>query len=122
MTMMSNVIAFQPRLGQPQMRRPRLLVRAARLGLAGWNRGRDLRRLLKCDAAPPVGAALPRLYAEEQQLDAIRREGRADYDVHRHIMLLIAILAETAEAAPRPVPMVAPMSASMPARMPVTYL
>ncbi|WP_323715723.1 DUF6477 family protein [Paracoccus aminovorans] len=103
MTMMSNVIAFQPRLGQPQMRRPRLLVRAARAGLAGWNRRRDLRRLLKCDDLPAVGVALARLRAEEAQLDAVRRERRADYDVHRHILLLIAILAETAEAAPRPV-------------------
>jgi len=104
MTMMSNVIAFQPRLGQPQMRRPRLLVRAARAGLAGWNRRRDLRRLLKCDETPLAGAPLARLRAEEEQLDNIRREGRADYDLHRHIMLLIAILAETAEAAPRPLP------------------
>lgn len=103
MTMTSNVIAFQPRLGQTPMRRPRLLVRAARLGLAGWNRRRDLRRLLKSDELPPPAAALARLRAEELQLDAIRREGRADYDVHRHIMLLIAILAESAEAAPRPV-------------------
>ncbi len=104
MTMMTNVIAFQSRLGQPPMRRPRLLVRAARAGLAGWNRRRDLRRLLKCDETPLTGAALIRLRAEEELLDGIRREGRADYDVHRHIMLLIAILAETAEAAPRPVP------------------
>lgn len=104
MTMMTNVIAFQPRLGYPPMRRPRLLMRAARAGLAGWNRRRDLRRLLKCDETPLAGATLPRLRAEEELLDGIRREGRADYDVHRHIMLLVAILAETAEAAPRPVP------------------
>lgn len=113
MTMMSNVIAFQPYLGQPypghlrggqsQVRRPRLLVRAARAGLAGWNRRRDLRRLLKCEELPMAGAALTRLRAEEEHMDTVRREGSADYDVHRHILLLIAILAETAEAAPRPV-------------------
>ena len=105
MTMISNVIAFQPRFGQPQLRRPRLLVRAARAGLAGWNRRRDLRRLLKCEEVPPVGSVLPLLRAEEAQLDTIRREGAAGYDLHRHIMLLVAILAETAEAAPRPVAM-----------------
>lgn len=104
MTMMSNVIAFQPRLGQSPLRRPRLLVRAARAGLAGWSRRRDLRRVLKCDAPPPAGIALPRLLAEEERLDLIRRSGQAGYDMHRHVMLLIAILAETAEAVPRPVP------------------
>lgn len=103
MTMICNVIAFQPRPRQPALRRPRLLVRAARAGLAGWNRKRDLHRLLKGDSLPAVGAALPRLRAEEEFLDAARRAGKADYDMHRHVMLLIAILAETAEAAPRPV-------------------
>ncbi|MFC3568735.1 DUF6477 family protein [Paracoccus sp. TOH] len=104
MTMMGNVIAFQPRCAQPRLRRPRLLAQAARLGLPGWNRRRDLRRVLKCEELPAAGAALQRLHAEEEQLDAIRRAGGAGYDVHRHIMLLIAILAETAEVAPRPVP------------------
>lgn len=106
MTMMCNVIAFQPRLGQPSMRRPRLLVRAARAGLAGWSRRRDLRRLLKCEELPAAGAALLCLRAEEERLDTARREGQAEYDVQRHILLLVAILAETAEAAPRPVPCV----------------
>ena len=35
--------------------------------------------------------------------DAARRDGHAEYDMQRHILVLIAILAETAEAAPRPV-------------------
>ncbi|MEF9605849.1 DUF6477 family protein, partial [Paracoccus sp. PXZ] len=89
MTMMSNVIAFQPRMARPHLRRPRLLVQAARAGLAGWNRRRDLRRVLKCDIPPPAGLALARLLAEEEQLDLVRREGVAGYDMHRHIMLLI---------------------------------
>ncbi|UFM63674.1 DUF6477 family protein [Paracoccus sp. MA] len=99
MTMMSNVIAFQPRPAQPHLRRPRLLVRAARAGLQGWSRKRDLRRVLKCEALPAAGSALARLRAEEERLEMARRQGQAGYDMHRHIMLLIAILAETAEAA-----------------------
>ncbi|WP_347266451.1 DUF6477 family protein [Paracoccus sp. (in: a-proteobacteria)] len=114
MTMMSNVIAFQPRLGQPPMRRPRLLVRAARAGLAGWSRRRDLRRLLRCEDLPAVAAALPRLRAEEESLDMARRAGQAEYDVQRHILLLVAILAETAEAAPRPVPLPVSMALTFP--------
>jgi hypothetical protein len=106
---MSNLLAIMPHCGQShsgqsRMRRPRPLVRAARAGLAGWSRRRDLRRLLKCDETPPAGAALSRLRAEEDQLDSVRREGRAGYDIHRHILLLIAIMAETAEAVQRPVP------------------
>lgn len=103
MTMMSSVIAFEPRAGQPMLRRPRLLVQAARAGLSGWRRGRDLRRVLKCEQLPRPEAALARLHAEEARHDLARRENRAEYDLHRHILLLIAILAETAEIAPRPV-------------------
>lgn len=103
MTMMSSVIAFEPRAGQPMLRRPRLLVQAARAGLSGWRRERDLRRVLKCDSAPRPEVALARLHAEEARHDLARRENRAEYDLHRHIMLLIAILAETAEIAPRAV-------------------
>lgn len=101
MTMMSNVIAFEACPVQPRLRRPGLLVRAARAGLPGWSRRRDLRKLLKSDELPAAGAALPRLRAEELRLNAARRESHAEYDLHRHIMVLIAILAETAEAAPR---------------------
>ncbi|WP_423211482.1 DUF6477 family protein [Paracoccus yeei] len=99
MTMMPNVIQFQPRRADPvtrPFRRPRLLVQAARAGLNGWNRKRDLRRLLKCDDLPEPGAALPRLAAEEARLDQARREAQADYDLQRHILLLVAIIAETA--------------------------
>lgn len=103
MTMMSSVIAFDPRAGQPVLRRPRLLVQAARAGLSGWRRERDLRRVLKCEHLPRPASALARLHAEEAREDIARRESRAEYDLHRHIMLLIAILAETAEIAPRPV-------------------
>ncbi|QFQ88030.1 hypothetical protein F8A10_06375 [Paracoccus kondratievae] len=100
--MMSNVIAFVPRRETPTLRRPRPLVRAAQAGLKSWNRRRDLRRLLKCDNLPSPGTAMTRLLAEENRIDQFRRTGQAGYDPHRHILLLIAILAECAEAAPRP--------------------
>ena len=103
MTMMSSVIAFDPRAGQPLLRRPRLLVQAARAGLSGWKRDRDLRRVLKSETLPRPEAVLARLHAEEARHNLARQENRAEYDLHRHIMLLIAILAETAEIAPRAV-------------------
>ena len=76
MTMMSSVIAFDPRAGQPLLRRPRLLVQAARAGLSGWKRDRDLRRVLKCETMPRPEAALARLMAaidEQLALSGVER-------------------------------------------------
>lgn len=103
MTMMPNVIQFQPRPQIAALRRPRLLVQAARAGLSGWNRKRDLRRLLKSDDLPLPGMAVGVLRAEEERLDQARRDAKADYNLQRHILVLIAIIAETAAALPQPV-------------------
>ena len=94
MTAMPNVIAFRPLPRQQPLRRPRLLIRAARAGQAGWRRERDLPRLLRIEDCPRPGAALSRLRVEEARQNAARQEGAAEYDLHRHVMLMIAILAE----------------------------
>lgn len=75
-----------------QLRRPRLLIRAARFGIVDYRRERDLRRLV--EAPLPPDRALPRLIDEEERLEHSRREGRADYSVARHIEVLIALMAE----------------------------
>lgn len=111
MTMMPNVVQFQPHLSSPaakawrpaQVRRPRLLVEAARAGLPQYRRKRDLRRILRGEDIPQPGGALRRLLAEEDRLDQSRREAEADYDVERHVLLLIAIMAESILALPQPV-------------------
>jgi hypothetical protein len=94
MTALPNVIAFRPQIANPPLRRPALLIRAARAGQAGWRRNRDLPRLLRSDCCPRPGSALPRLRAEEAQMNLARKEGAAEYDLQRHVMLMIAILAE----------------------------
>ncbi|MFD1882439.1 DUF6477 family protein [Paracoccus pacificus] len=99
--MLSNVIEF--RTGRPvgqseTIRRPGALIRAARHGLELWQRGRDLRRVLRSDDLPAVGAALPRLIVDEARMDEARRDGAADYDLRRHVLLLVAILAERRDA------------------------
>ncbi|MFV0411390.1 MAG: DUF6477 family protein [Paracoccus sp. (in: a-proteobacteria)] len=82
--------------------RPASLIRAAQAGQSGWRRARDLPRLLKREAAPATPVALRLLRAAEEAADNARRERRADYDLHRHILLLIALLAEMrAEADPQ---------------------
>ncbi len=105
MSYMPNVIAFRPRVAAEPLRRPRILIRAAREGQSGWRRDRDLRRLLRLDHTPAPGTALPRLRAEEALLNDARQQRAADYDMHRHILLMIAILAEMrAAVADAPVP------------------
>ena len=72
--------------------RPRLLIRAARFGLADYRRERDLRRLIGGTAAPD--RAFPRLLCEEERLEETRKAGDAGYSVGRHIEVLIALMAE----------------------------
>lgn len=74
------------------LRRPRLLMRAARFGLGDYRRERDLRRLVRCGPSPQE--TVPMLLSEEARLEATRLAGDAAYSVARHIEVLIALLAE----------------------------
>ncbi len=76
------------------LRRPRLLIRAARFGQADYNRNRDLKRLMQTAEVPPPDRALRVLFAAEAELEHARREGEAGYSLMRHIELLIAMMAE----------------------------
>lgn len=77
------------------LRRPRLLIRAARFGVADYKRERDLRRLINASTRATPEAALPQLISAEEQLEQTRRAGDAAYSVSRHIEVLIALIAET---------------------------
>lgn len=77
-----------------ELRRPRLLVRAARAGLAEYSRARDLCRLMRTSPAPSPERALSVLLEEEARIEATRRKGDASYSFVRHIELLIAMMAE----------------------------
>lgn len=76
------------------LRRPQLLVRAARAGLIDYNRKRDLKRLMRLSEAPSPDRAVTALLAEEERLEDIRRKGDATYSFARHIEVLIAMMAE----------------------------
>ncbi|THD83054.1 hypothetical protein E7811_13015 [Aliigemmobacter aestuarii] len=76
------------------LRRPGLLIRAARIGLSDYRRDRDLRRLIGLGGSEGPEATLPRLLAEEARLEAERTGGEAGYSLCRHIDILIALLAE----------------------------
>lgn len=76
------------------MRRPRLLIRAARFGLEGYNRKTVLKRLLQTESLPGQEAVLERLLLKEQRLEEARHDRGATYSFERHIDFLIAIMAE----------------------------
>lgn len=85
--------------------RPRLLVQAAQAGQPAWRRARDLPRAMRGawsgwegGALSRPGAALDWLRAEEARLDDARRAGAAEYDLARHVTLLIALLHEMTHA------------------------
>lgn len=71
-------------------RRPRLLMAAARHGLADYRRERDLPRLLH-GIGGDVVEALARL---EEEAEAQRRAADPVWSCMRHVELLIALLAE----------------------------
>jgi hypothetical protein len=74
------------------LRRPRLLMRAARFGMGEYRRDRDLRRYVAGVASPED--TVSSLMTVEAKLEATRIAGDAAYSVARHIEVLIALLAE----------------------------
>lgn len=74
------------------LRRPRLLMRAARFGLGEYRRERDLRRYITGATTPEN--AVSSLISVEAKLEATRQAGDVSYSVARHIEVLIALLAE----------------------------
>ncbi|NIY72918.1 hypothetical protein HCZ30_10805 [Marivivens donghaensis] len=76
------------------LKRPSLLVRSARHGVADYCRDRHLPRLLKRNTAPRHGEALMRLMEMEADLNEQRLGDRAAYSFASHIEVLIAIMAE----------------------------
>jgi hypothetical protein len=87
------------------LRRPRLLLQAARHGLREYRRERRLRRLLPGTimpgtALPDEGAAVAPLLEVEAQLEEARRARDAGYSPARHVEVLIALVAEARALAP----------------------
>lgn len=88
------------------LKRPPLLVRAARFGLDDYSREGQLPRLLRVLAPPRSGEAILRLLDIEAVLEERRLAQGADYSVARHVEVIIALMAEARllRAILRPVP------------------
>ena len=77
-----------------QMRRPRLLVSAARHGIADYDRQRVLAKLLGSERLPGPVEALIRLMEIEAGHNETRKEMPATYQAARHVDVLIALMSE----------------------------
>ena len=77
-----------------ELKRPPLLVRAARFGLDDYQRAQHLRRALQSDDLPGPGAAVMRLLDIERDLNDARLSRSGAYSVARHVDVLIAVMAE----------------------------
>ncbi len=74
------------------LRRPRLLIRAARHGLQDYRRERDLRRLVGTSLTPQ--STVLTLIDQESRLEETRLRGDGTYSVAHHVEVLIALMAE----------------------------
>ena len=79
---------------QQRLHRPRLLMRAARIGAEDYRRAAHLPRLLGYGNLPRHTQALMRLMEIEAELNAQRIDDESAYNLLRHIDVLIAIVGE----------------------------
>lgn len=77
------------------LRRPRLLVRAARIAAQDYRRDIRLPRLLGYGTTPRCGDALVRLMEIEAGLNEKRETGDASYSIAGHVEVLTALMGES---------------------------
>lgn len=77
-----------------QLRRPTLLIKAARFGIDDYNREPHLRRVLKGTVPLRPGPALILLLDVEKRMNDDRTSQASAYTIADHIDVLIAIMAE----------------------------
>ena len=76
------------------LRRPHLLIRAARIGVQDYRRTTHLRPFFGIGSLPRSGAALMHLIELEATIDRERLARSIGYSAERHVELLIAMMGE----------------------------
>ena len=76
------------------LRRPNLLITAARIGLADYRRTTHLPNCLGMGPLPRSGSALLRLMELEEALNTQRKKHAVGYSAARHVEVLTAIMGE----------------------------
>lgn len=102
-----------------RIRRPRLLIQAARIGAATYRRDLHLRRLFGTEPVPRGSDALSRLMEWESEMNRSRKHSEAGYSAADHVDLLIAMMGEArlVRSAYAPRPEVAAPAPARPARV-----
>ncbi|NUH64133.1 hypothetical protein HTT03_02295 [Sulfitobacter sp. S0837] len=77
-----------------KLHRPRLLMRAAKIGADEYGRATHLPRLLGFGVLPRHATALLKLIELEAELNTQRKSGDASYSLLRHVDVLIAMVGE----------------------------
>lgn len=77
-----------------QLQRPKLMMRAARIGAEDYRRGAHLPRLLGYGALPRTAQAVMKLIDLEAELEHQRQAADANYSVLRHLDVMIALVSE----------------------------
>lgn len=84
---------MQDLIGQlAQLRRPKLLIEAARIGADNYNHSRDLPKLIGTVARS--GPAMMQLFDMEKTLNDARIQKNLSYRPAQHLSVLIALLGE----------------------------
>ena len=78
-----------------QIRRPRLLIRAARIAAQQYRRETRLPRVLGYGVLPRTGLALIKLKALESTLNDQRTSGDASYNIANRVEVLTAVMGES---------------------------
>jgi len=92
-----------------KLKRPKLLVRAARFGLDDYRREVDLLRTLDTHILPRPGDALMQLVGLEEDYNLRRINKDATYSIARHIDALTAIMCEARTLQATTSPVVTPL-------------
>lgn len=83
------------------LKRPKLLVRAARIGLKDYRRKRHLARILGGTVPTRASAVVMQLFDLENFQNSQRKTRDAAYSAARHIEILVALIAENQRFATR---------------------
>lgn len=80
-----------------RLKRPKLLAQTARISSEAFNREKWLPRLLMRENCPRLGDAILQLLNLEDAENEMRVRNDPAYSLERHLNLLAAIIAETAQ-------------------------
>ena len=91
-----------------KLRRPKMLMRAAQIGVAEYKRVAHLPRLLGYGRMPKQSESILKLIEIEieKNLKVLRKAGESAYNLLRHIYVMIAIVGEARDlraSQPKPV-------------------